>query len=329
MKAIVIEQAGNPDVLRIKDVPRPQSQPGWVSIEVKAFGLNRSEMFTRQGHSPNVKFPRILGIECVGIVVEAPETNFQPGQKVAAFMGGMGRDFDGSYAEYTCVPQKCVFPIESELEWSILGAIPEMFQTTWGALTKGLEVKAGQTLLIRGGTSSIGLAATHLAKAIGLTVISTTRNSAKVETLKANGVDRVIIDNGTIADSVRNIFPQGVDRVLELVGTVALIDSLKTVTPGGILCIAGCLGNEWILKEFFPMAAIPKTVRLTVYGGGSDDLSAVDLQNFIDGVAAGRNKVIIDRVFHFDEIVEAHSYMESNQATGKLVILVDEHHTQK
>ena len=323
MKAIVIEQAGNPHVLQIKDVPRPQSQPGWVLINVKAFGLNRSEMFTRQGHSPSVKFPRILGIECVGVVVEAPETNFQPGQKVAAIMGGMGRDFDGSYAEYTCVPKKCVFPIETELDWSILAAIPEMFQTAWGALTKSLEVTAGQTLLIRGGTSSIGLAATHLAKTIGLTVISTTRNAAKVETLKANGVDHVIIDNGAIADSVRNIFPQGVDRVLELVGTVALIDSLKTVTPRGIICIAGCLGNEWIFKEFFPMAAIPKTVKLTTYGGGPDDLSAVDLQNFIDGVASGHHQVTVDRVFNFDEIVEAHSYMESNQATGKLVILLD------
>lgn len=323
MKAIVVEQAGNPNVLQIKDVPCPQSQPGWVLINVKAFGLNRSEMFTRQGHSPNVKFPRILGIECVGVVVEAPETNFQPGQKVAALMGGMGRDFDGSYAEYTCVPKKCVFPIESELNWSILAAIPEMFQTAWGALTKGLEVRAGQTLLIRGGTSSIGLTATHLAKTIGLTVISTTRNTAKVETLKANGVDHVIIDNGAIANSVRDIFPQGVDRVLELVGTAALIDSLKTVTPGGILCMAGCLGNEWMLKEFFPPAAIPHTAKLTVYGGGPNDLSPVDLQNFIDGLAAGRNQINIDRVFHFDEIVEAHSYMESNQATGKLVILVD------
>ena len=323
MKAAVIEKPGSPEVITIKDIPRPSPPPEWVLIKVKAFGLNRSELFTRQGHSPDVKFPRVLGIECVGIVEEAPQTNFKPGQKVAAIMGGMGRDFDGSYAEYTCVPQKCVFPINSELEWSILGAIPETFQTAYGALTASLDVKAGQTILIRGGTSSVGMAASHLAKQMGLTVISTTRNPAKVDALKANGIDDVIVDSGAIADTVRQTFPEGVDCVMELVGTRTVADSLRCVTRRGIVCITGCLGNEWILKEFFPMATIPKTVRLTVYGGGAEDLSLEQLQTFIDGIAAGRNKVNIDRVFHLDEIVEAHRYMESNQAVGKLVVLVD------
>ena len=104
MKAAVIYEAGGPDVLKIENRPIPTSNDGQVLIRVKAFGLNRSELFTRQGHSPNVKFPRILGIEAVGIVEDAPGTNLSKGDIVVTVMGGMGRTFDGSYAEYTCVP---------------------------------------------------------------------------------------------------------------------------------------------------------------------------------------------------------------------------------
>jgi NADPH:quinone reductase-like Zn-dependent oxidoreductase len=115
-----------------------------------------------------------------------------------------------------------------------------------------------------------------------------------------------------------------VDRVLELVGIVTLRDSLKAVASKGIVCMTGILGNQWTLKEFMPMEAIPHTVKLTVYTGGAEDLSSEHLQQFVDGVTAGRNRVNIDRVFRFNEIVEAHRYMESNQATGKLVVLVDQ-----
>ena len=323
MKAIVIEEPGGPEVLKIKNITRPSPGPGWVLIKVMAFGLNRSEMYTRQGHSPDVRFPRVLGIECVGIIKEAPDTHFQKGQKVAAIMGGMGREFDGGYAEYTCVPQSCVFPLNTVLDWATLGAIPEMFQTSWGSLHAALEVQPGQTLLIRGGTSSIGMASAQLAKRFGLTVIATTRNPAKIEALKNNGVDHVVIDKGVIFDSVRQLFPNGVDRVLELVGTATLLDSLKCVTPGGLVCMTGILGNEWVMKEFEPFVMIPSTVKFTTYGGGAQDMDMGELQKFVDAVARGRAKVNIDRIFQFHQIVEAHQYMEENRASGKLVVLVD------
>lgn len=322
MKAVIVREAGPPEVLKIEEIPIPKPKEGWVLIRIKAFGLNRSEMFTRQGHSPNVKFPRVLGIECVGVIEDANRTNFQNGQKVAAIMGGMGREFDGGYAEYTCVPQTNVFPLETDLCWETVGAIPEMFQTAYGSLTAGLDVKVGQTLLIRGGTSSIGMSATALAKNMGLKVVSTTRNPDKMELLKEHGVDEVIIDDGTIAPKLREIFPDGVDRVLELVGTATMRDSLKCAGPGGIVCMTGILGNAWTLKEFTPMGDIPHTVRLTVYTGEAKDLSAGLLQEFVDGVASGKNQIKIDRTFAIDEIVEAHRYMESNQASGKLVVLV-------
>lgn len=322
MRAIVVDKPGKPEVLELREIPSPSPQPGWVLIKVMAFGLNRSELFTRQGHSPNVRFPRVLGIECVGIVEEAPETPFQKGEKVAAIMGGMGREFDGGYAEYTCVPQSCVFSISTDLDWSILAALPEMFQTVWGSLNAALEVKSGQTLLIRGGTSSIGMTATQLAKVLGLTVIATTRNPQKVERLKDNGVDRVIIDDGHIAKAIRQHFPNGVDRVLELVGTVTLLDSLQCASQQGIVCMTGILGNAWAIAEFEPMMMIPSTVKLTAYSGGSQDLDSREFQNFVNNVAEGKIKVNLDRVFQFSEIVEAHRYMEDNRASGKLVVVV-------
>ena len=104
MKAAVIREPGAPEVLVIEELPVPKPAPGWILIRVKAFGLNQSELFTRQGHSPTVRFPRVLGIEAVGVVEDAPSGEFNTGDTVATAMGGMERAFDGSYAEYTSVP---------------------------------------------------------------------------------------------------------------------------------------------------------------------------------------------------------------------------------
>lgn len=322
MKAAITVKAGPPDVIQIMDVPKPEIKSGWILIKIKAFGLNRSEIFTRQGDSPGVKFPRIQGIECVGEVEEDPSNNFQKGQKVAAIMGGMGRDFDGSYAEYAAVPLKIVFSFESDLPWKMLGAIPEMFQTVSGSLTQALEVQKGETLLIRGGTSSIGMLSCQLAKHYGLTVVSTTRNADKEIHLKENGADYVLIDDGNIQSKLRNIFPEGVDKVLELIGTATLKDSLKCIRPKGIVCMTGILSGEWTMKEFTPMGDIPSLGRLTVYMGEAANINKDLLQDFIDVVASGSIKIAVDKTFMLDEIVEAHTYMESNQAKGKIVIEV-------
>src|ERR1700741_1063041 len=126
MKAVVIHEAGGPEVLKLESRPIPTPKRGEVLIRVKAFGLNRSELFTRQGHSANVKFPRILGIEAVGLVEHAPGGALDGGEVVATAMGGMGRQFDGSYAEYTCVPATQVQSVKTQLPWEVLGAIPEM-----------------------------------------------------------------------------------------------------------------------------------------------------------------------------------------------------------
>jgi NADPH2:quinone reductase len=325
MRAIVVEQAGGPEVLQLREWPKPEPCPGWVLIQIKAFGLNRSEMFTRQGHSPSVRFPRVLGIECVGVVEAAPGGEVTPGQTVAALMGGLGRAYDGGYAEYTLVPARQVIPVQTDLPWATLAALPETYLTAWGSLFDALEVRAGQTLLVRGGTSSVGMAAIDLAKGHGLTVLATTRNPARAAILRDAGADEVIIDNGQIAEAVRRSHPDGVERVLDLVGTVTLLDSLRAAAPRGIVCDSGILGNAWTLAEFEPLTAIPSTVKLTAYSSETvtADGNTAALQQIVDGVAAGRYHPRIDRIFRLEDLVEAHRSMEESQATGKLVVVVE------
>jgi len=326
MKAIVVESPGPPEVLQIRDIPRPSARAGWVLVRVHAFGLNRSEMFTRQGHSgAAVKFPRVLGIECVGVVEDPSDSALKRGQTVAAVMGGMGRDFNGGYAEYTLLPAGQVMPVDTQLAWQELAAIPETYLTAWGCLVEAMELKAGQRVLVRGGSSSVGMAAISLGKDLGLTVAATTRTSAKADALRAAGADEILIDDGHIASAVKRLFHTGVDGVVELVGTVTLLDSLRCAAPKGYVCYAGMLGNQWVLERFEPMPAIPSTVRLTTYTTHTVTAanSAESLQRIVRAVEQGRLRLNLDRVFRFGEIVQAHRYMEENRAAGKLVVALD------
>jgi len=322
MKAIQLDAPGPPDALHVRDLPLPQPPDGWVRIQIESFGINRSELHLRHGLATNATFPRVPGIECAGTIDDPAGTSFARGQKVVAMMGGMGRAFDGGYAQFTVVPASQVIPIDTDLPWEIVGAVPEMLQTAYGSLTTGLDLRANQTLLVRGGTTSVGLAAAALARRIGAKVIATTRRAERLTDLASRGVDHPLLDGGSIAAAVRELVPGGVDAVLELIGTTTLPDSLRATRVHGTVCFTGMVSNEWVVRDFYPIGYIPNGVRLTAYGGEAADLPRHVLQEFLDDIAAGRLSLTIDRVFELEEIAVAHAMMENNAAVGKMVVRV-------
>jgi NADPH2:quinone reductase len=321
MRAVVLDAPGPPEALQVRELPVPEPRAGHVLIRVTASGLNRSELHTRLGLAEGVVFPRVLGIETTGYVAACPGGEFAEGARVVAMMGGMGRVFDGGYAEYTNVPVAQVTEVRTDLDDAVLGAIPEMLQTAYGSLTVGLDAQPGERLLIRGGTSSIGLATAVLATQRGMTVLSTTRDLARSDLLTGVGVDHVVLDDGAVAPRVRDIVPEGVDRALELVGTPTLPDTLAAVRVHGVACVSGMLSNVWTIPDFYPIAYLPRGVRLAGYGGDASDLPADVLQRFCNDVAAGRATVPRGRTFRLAEIADAHRLMEDGHAGGKLVVV--------
>ncbi|MEU7560288.1 zinc-binding dehydrogenase [Streptomyces eurythermus] len=322
---MVVEHPGGPDVLQPRELPRPELQDGWTLVRVTAFGLNRSELFTRRGLSPTVRFPRVLGIECVGIVESSSDPRLPTGTTVAAAMGGMGRQFDGSYAQYVLLPTDHLMPVSSHLPWHVLAAVPESFLTAYGSL-EALEIRPGHRLLIRAATSSVGMAALALAAGRGVEVAATTRDPGKAPKLLQYGADHVVVDEGGgLGKGVRAIWPDGVDRVLDLVGGATVLDSLSLLSSGGRVCNSGILSDSWIISEFEPLEDIPSGTTLTTFSSSSinsGDWARHALQEHLDEINKGGRQVLIDRVFSLDEVAAAHHHMEANRAIGKVVAVV-------
>ncbi|MBT2792763.1 zinc-binding alcohol dehydrogenase family protein [Paraburkholderia strydomiana] len=322
MRAIVLEKFGGLDSLVYAEIPEPEPLEGHVVIEIKAFGINHAEMHMRRGEWAEAA--KVSGIECVGIVKSCPGGEFHVGAKVAALMGGLGRTINGSYAEFTRAPASNVALIESDLPWAELAAIPESYATAWTTLFRNLEIKEGQTVVIRGATSSLGQAAVNLAVNAGAKVIATTRSRERFAKLEGMGVSRVELEGPDLSKRIAGA--KHIDAVLDLVGNSTILDSLAMLRRGGRACLAGWLGGLAPIPDFNPLLQMSSGVYLTffgsfVFGTPGFPLSDVPLQSIAADIAAGRFNAKPSRVFSFDEIHEAHRVMEANEANGKMVVV--------
>lgn len=317
MKAVVIYEAGEPEKLIYTEVPTPEIKKNWSLVKVKGFGINRSEIFTRQGLSPSVKFPRILGIECVGVIEKtSDEKNLPVGTKIISIMGEMGRAFDGGYAEYVLLPNDQIYPVETNLSWEELAAVPETYYTAYGSLMN-LKISATDSVLVRGATSGVGVAFAKLlrAKFPQIKIFGSSRSDKKNSALKRVGFDEIFIDlDGKL--QTENKF----DKILELIGPATIKDSFKHLNSGGIICSTGQLGGKWYLENFEPISEMAEDSYLTSFYSGNVKISRLnEMLNFIE-----KNNIDVkpDKIFKLDEVPQAHSYLESSKSFGKVVVII-------
>lgn len=314
MKAVKIYQAGGAEQLIYQDVPTPDIKEGWSLVKIKGFGINHSEIFTREGKSPSVHFPRILGIECVGEVAQSSTPAMAVGQKVISIMGEMGRAFDGSYAEYVLLPNKQIYPVHTDLDWTTLAAIPETYYTAFGSLQQ-LRIAPQDRVLVRGAGSGVGVAFAQLLKAQFPHIVlhGSTRNPVKATRLQAVGFDEVI----TEADGKLQT-DQRYDKILELVGPATLRDSFSHINEHGIVCNTGQLGNIWYVNDFDPIVELKNNSYLTAFYSGN--VSQAKLDAMFDYIRQFNVKILIERVFTLEQVPEAHRFLQSADGFGKVVV---------
>ena len=319
MKAIVINGCCKAEDLHISEIPVPQVKPGWVLVKVYAAGLNHSEALMRlyEADRDYIHTPIVPGIECVGEVADASDSGLRVGDRVIAIMGGMGRSFDGSYAEYALLPATHVFRVDTDLDWTSLAAVPETYFTAHGSLFESLRLEAGDTLLVRGATSTVGLAAVQLGKAVGARVIAACRRESSFEKLQAAGADRCLIDDERLSE---HPWAERPNKMLELVGIKTLYDSLRTVTEPGYVCHTGNLGFVFTASDFNPIKDIPNGVYLTSFYSNYPTQAVID--DLFRLIRRGGIRPLYSKVFGMDEIATAHKLLEAGGAGGKIVLRV-------
>ena len=317
MKAVVLDKIMEGKDIVLSDVPIPEVRPGWVLVKVKAFGLNHSEKLLRLNEirADYIQKPVIPGIECVGEIVDPSDSGLAAGQTVAALMGGMGRSFNGSYAEYALLPKRIVFTIDSDLSWEALGAVPETYFTAWGSLFECLQLTADDTLLIRGATCALGYAAIQIAKALGCRVIATTHREDKLPLIM--DADEAVIDDGKLNGKIH-----GVTKALDLIGPRNLKDTLTAVEKGGIVCQTGLLGGVYALNGFDPIKDIPNGVYLTGF------FSNYPTQQVMDEIFVFlKEKKLVPvngKVFDFENVREAVTAQDEGRVNGKIVVVTEQ-----
>lgn len=316
MRAIVIDGCCEADALRVTEIPKPEARPGWVLIRVHVAGLNHSEVILRKYEADRdyINTPIVPGIECAGTVADPSDTDLRQGERVVAMMGGMGRSFNGSYAEYTLVPRSHVFRVNTYMDWKELGALPETYYTAYGSLCQGLMVGAGDTLLVRGATSALGRAAVQLGKAMGATVVAACRHEDAFRGLSHAGADHCVVDDGALS---KKELPARPNKILELVGVKTLDDSLRTVSRPGYVCNTGNLGGVYALDRFDPIKGIPNGVFLSSFYSNDPTQEAIDaIIALLDGNGL---KPLWLREFYLEEVWVAHDILERGSG-GKCIV---------
>ena len=304
--------------MKASEIPVPKVRSGWVLVKIHAAGLNHSEALLRMFEIENgyIQKPIVPGIECVGEIADPSDSRFSKGDTVIALMGGMGRSFNGSYAEYALLPSTNVFKVETDLDWVSLAAIPETYFTAYGSLTECLLLNESDTLLVRGATSTVGQAAIQLGKAIGARVIAACRKEKDFDRLKAIGADFCCLDDGHLEGNLPVVWRP--NNLLELVGPATLQDSLRCVTKPGYVCNTGILGNVFTVEHFDPIKYIPNGVFLTGFFSNFPTQEIMD--SMFDLINKKQIKPLYAKVFSLDEIAEAHTLLEKGGAGGKIVL---------
>lgn len=305
----------------MSEVPIPEVKPGWVLVRVRGIGMNHSEWELRyeEIREDYITKPIIPGIEGVGKVVDPSDQPFEAGQKVCMLMGGMGRMWNGSYAQYCLVRADHLFAIPQvacALPWATLAAIPETFFTAWGSLFECLQLKAGETLLVRAASCGLGYASLQIAHALGARTIATTHRERYVELLERFGADEIVLDDRALA-------PRGVraDKVLELSGPATLRDSLACLERGGICCDTGILGGQFTLEGFDPIKEIPNGCYLTGFFSNYPTQQVMD--EIFTFVAERGIEPFVAQVFDFDHLLDALALQDTGGFQGKLVVVDD------
>lgn len=321
MRALVIDGITPAHAARLSSVPVPKTSPGWTLVRVRGFGMNHAEKVLRleEIEANYIKHPVIPGIELVGEVIDPSDSNLPRGRKVCGLMGGMGRNWDGAYAEYCLVRNDHLFSIPNSacgLPWKTLAAIPETYFTAWGSLFESLHLQNDDRLLVRGASCGLGYAALQIARAQGCHVIATTHKEVYRKTLLAYGADEVVLDGtGSLANS--NI---EVNKVLELVGAKTLRDSLTLLARGGVCCQTGILGGVEALADFDPIKDIPNGRYLTGFFSNHPTQKVMD--SVFEFVATHRIEPRIAKDFEFERLPDAIRMQDEGNFQGKIVVVV-------
>lgn len=338
MKAVRIHEFGGPEVLRYEDAPDPKPRPDQVLVRVKACALNHIDLWIRAG-LPGIKLPHILGSDIAGEIVEVGEyiTNFKAGQRVllapmhfcnhcAKCVAGlqnqcpeftvMGNRVEGGNCELIAVPAVNVIPIPDSLNFNQAASVPLVFLTAWHMLVGRAGIRPGQTVLVLGAGSGVGIAAIQVAKLFHARVIATAGDEKKLDKARELGADHGINHyQQKISEEVRKLTnKEGVDIVIEHVGTATWDESVKCLKPGGILVTCGATTGP---SASFDLRFLYSR-QLSLLGSYMGTMG--ELYEVLGHVFAGRLKPVVDRTFALKDIRAAHEYMEKSRMFGKVVV---------